>query len=96
METRQTISEWAEATFGSVTLLDAAKRCRQELDELIALLEANPNDPKVFEEIADVQITFARVVHLSKIDLQSEVNQKMTINRARKWVLNGDGTGQHA
>lgn len=53
------------------------------------------------EEIADVVITLhqlARVVGLSlgrELDIASEVDRKMVINRNRKWALDGLGSGQH-
>lgn len=91
-----TISRWAEETFGppkSNPII--ARRALKELQELVEALEADDNHPKALEEVADVFIVLAPLIVRLRGDLQTEVNRKMTINRSRKWVLAGDGTGQH-
>lgn len=96
IETQYSISKWAEDTFGPVSALDAARRMLKEAQELVECLEADPNHPKAPEECADVYVTLVRVSQVLKSKLHTEVNRKMDINRKRTWVLNGDGTGQHA
>lgn len=47
------------------------------------------------KESADVLITLYRVAHVLGGDLHADVDDKMVINRARKWRITGDGVGQH-
>lgn len=54
-----------------------------------------PDPAKVPDEVADVYVMLAQVAEGRGIDIQTEVDRKMAINRARVWKLNGDGTGQH-
>jgi len=63
--------------------------------ELVAWYESHPNLAKVPEEMADCEIVLRVLAHRRDIDLQSEVDKKMKINRYRRWKLNNDGTGYH-
>ena len=82
-ETWASISEWQKATFGPVTLDRLAGRANEEMQELLA-------DPSDVSEAADVCIALAGYPGLAEA-----IDAKMAVNRTRKWVLNGDGTGQH-
>ena len=89
-EDQTTICVWADLTFGPSTVEASLRRCLVEVREFAAApLGALP------AEAADVLITLYRVAHCAGFDLQAEVDRKMSINRARKWRSNGDGTGQH-
>ena len=103
-ENQRTISDWALDTFGKCSQYVAYDRTRKEFAELTDLLEtfsyltreqcaAKIND--VANECADVLITLYRLADVSGFDLHEAVDHKMKINRARKWKVNPDGTGQH-
>lgn len=94
-ETSSTICEWGDAAFGEVRDLSAlVARARGELDELDLAIRAN-DAAEIGREAADVVILLHRLVALAGMDLNEQVDAKMTINRARKWKLAGDGTGGH-
>lgn len=96
VENQKTISEWASKTFGNINRIVAIGRMFKEVDELG---EINPEDKDSFEKIsnecADILITLYRVAEVHGFDLHACVDHKMQINRARKWKIAGDGTGQH-
>ncbi len=95
METQTTICEWAEKTFGPVNNPnDLLKRALQETTELSEAMAKN-NTIEIGKETADIVILLHRLLDQYGLDLSKEVNEKMTINRARKWELRGDGTGSH-
>lgn len=96
IETQQTISQWAEQTFGPAgSNLRVAVRANQEMAELLTRLAINDNDPAAATEIADIVITLYRVATRLNKDIDAEVQRKMAINRAREWELDGSGCGQH-
>lgn len=100
-ETRDTIAKWADDTFGPAT--DAARIGR-------ALEEANEAADEIHDpvgclvEIADVIICLCACPSSVGIDARGlvgdrawqAVEAKMNINRSRKWILRGDGNGDHA
>lgn len=96
-ETQKTINEWAVATFGSPTPTRSIKRMIEEVMELEEVCDSNDiNDTgKVANECADILITLYQVASTFRFDLHGAVDSKMQINRARKWKIAGDGTGQH-
>jgi hypothetical protein len=95
-ETQQTISEWAEKTFGYATRERSIDRMLEEVVEL-KLTNINDKDAfdKVSDECADIYITMCQVASVFGFSLEACVNHKMQINRGRKWKIAGDGTGQH-
>ncbi|MEZ6028595.1 MAG: nucleotide pyrophosphohydrolase [Hyphomonadaceae bacterium] len=94
-ETSNTIREWGDATFGQVRDLSAlVARARGELDELDHAIRAG-DMAEAGREAADVAILLHRLVALAGMDLSEQVDAKMQINRARKWLAAGDGTGGH-
>lgn len=96
-ENQKTISEWASKIFGYPTPYRSVKRMIEEVKELEDVCESNDiNDMnKVSNECADVLITLYQVANTFGFDLHACVDHKMEINRARKWKIAGDGTGQH-
>ncbi len=94
-ETQASIAQWAEETFGPVgdytALVDRAVTEMSELREAVSL----NNTVEIGKETADVMILLYRLCALNGLDLQTEVNHKMSENRARKWRNTGDGTGSH-
>ena len=94
-ETSNTIRAWGDATFGEVKDLAAlVSRARGELDELAEAVRAG-DMAEAGREAADVVILLHRLVALAGMDLNEQVDAKMTINRARTWKAAGDGTGGH-
>lgn len=55
----------------------------------------NPEPAAVPVEAADVAIVLFGLAELKGFDLLGEVDKKMAVNRARRWGVNGDGTGFH-
>jgi NTP pyrophosphatase (non-canonical NTP hydrolase) len=104
-ETQKTITHWAHKTFGPTTPWNAFARMQKEyweLRDIVFALDQVPLDPscldkvqKAREECADVLVTLYRVAEVLGCDLHEEVNRKMKINRARKWVVDENGHGQH-
>lgn len=94
-ETQYSVTTWGEETFGpcaspAVLVARAALEMR-ELEEA-----AEQNDAKdVGHELADVLIILYRVATLYNLDINAIVDDKMRINRARRWERKGDGTGRH-
>lgn len=82
-ETFESIAAWCEETFGPVEYGRIAERANEEMKELL-------ENPTNTVEAADVLIVLSRYPNLWQA-----VEQKMAVNRARKWRLMGDGTGYH-
>jgi len=106
-ESSRSIALWAEETFGPATALSTAIRALKELTELIEKLsiiskmEKEPSlkdQEEVMLEVADVRIVLARIQRFfpdAGLTAEEAEDFKMTINRARKWKLDGHGHGQH-
>lgn len=98
-ETQKTINEWASKTFGYPTAERSILRMLDEVEELKDIKNVNGPITDSFEEVsnecADILITLYQVANTFGFDLHGAVDSKMKINRARKWKMNGDGTGQH-
>lgn len=94
-ETQASIAEWARRTFGPVTNARAAARANKEMAELLTKLTTNEHHPVAAEEVADVVICMVRIADNQGFDILAEIEKKMAINRAREWVLDGNGCGQH-
>jgi NTP pyrophosphatase (non-canonical NTP hydrolase) len=95
-ETQETISKWAEETFGPAgSNFSVAARANQEMAELLTALASDDNHPKAVEEMADIVIVMMRGAERLGLDLMAEIDRKMAINRARSWRLTGTGHGYH-
>lgn len=99
-ETQQTISDWATNTFGyPKSIKIVVDRMIKEVNELEELSNINYTNELMLDdmvdECADIYIVLCQVMNTIGYDLHSCVDHKMQINRARKWKLNDDGTGQH-
>lgn len=89
-ETVQSVTDWANTTFGEATIYAQISRASKEFGEL---MDAPLSDPgKIAEEAADVCICLFRVI--GTLNPQA-INLKMAKNRARKWELDGNGCAQH-
>jgi len=94
-ETSASIADWGAQTFGSVSdFAVLVARARLEFDELDAAVRAGDGD-EIGKEAADVMILLHRLCGLIGRDLAEEVDAKMQINRARRWIASGDGVGRH-
>lgn len=94
-ETQRSMCEWAEATFGPVSVpVSLVERAMLEMDELKEAVLAQDH-AEIGKEAADVLILLYRLADQFGLDLDSEVAGKMAINRARTWTKKGDGTGSH-
>ena len=51
--------------------------------------------PTIAAELADSEIVNKHAAAVMQVDLNKFVQEKMAINRRRKWKQNKDGTGQH-
>lgn len=94
-ETPQSVVEWIDATFGNVSRSRYATRANEEMAELLTAVTDGTTDEKIREECADVVICLMKVCAMHGGDLQSEINKKMAINRARKWKFDASGCGYH-
>lgn len=62
---------------------------------------AHPDDvlfkltPEIAKEIADSMVVNYHAATVMHVDIHSFIDQKMDVNRRRKWKRNADGTGQH-
>lgn len=95
IETQQSITEWAEITFGKVSkpevLIHRAREEFSELEEAVASGEIQ----EIGKETADILILLYRLLQIHGINVDDAVTEKMQENRARKWQPKGDGTGSH-
>ena len=91
METQASISTWATKTFGKPANLELI--VDRFLEEVKELQSGTLED--LTDECADCLIVLYQVAETAGFDLQDAVDEKMKINRARKWNTNGDGVGQH-
>lgn len=89
-ETFQSIIDWADETFGPVTVERSIERANEEIEEFLEAQEDLSNIDEVLDEAADVIITLARLP-----GIEHRIEEKMRKNRARKWHRVGDGTGYH-
>ena len=97
-ETQRTISDWGTKTFGypknPKAIINRMIKEVRELEELSCRSD-DVDIYKMADECADIYIVMCQVMTTIGFDLHSCVDHKMDINRARKWKLNDDGTGQH-
>lgn len=93
---QQRITKWSDDTFGPVrSNLSIAVRANEEMAELLSCLSRNDNDQHAREEVADVIIILCRLVCRLGGNMVRDVDSKMEKNVLRKWVLRGDGCGDH-
>lgn len=103
VENQKTISEWGTKTFGfpkSIqTIVDRMLKESKELEELMSDKYKNQGSSyhcdRIADECADIYIVMCQVMNTIGYNLHACVDHKMQINRARKWKIAGDGTGQH-
>lgn len=92
-ETVESVTRWADESFGPASIEVQFRRAKQEMLELeIAIGRGSFHDRTVAAEAADVVICLYRII--GRLD-PGAIEKKMAINRARKWTVAGDGTAQH-
>ena len=99
-ETRDTIALWANISFGLATDSARIARAVEEAAEMSDLV-----DGKALEECADTVICLLACPASAEFTgdwreicgpkLWGAIEQKMAVNRSRKWRLRGDGNGDH-
>lgn len=104
-ETQESITRWADDTFGVKHPAEVAARMNVEVAELVAGLATVAAVPvadmdqelvqELQKECADVFIMLAQVAEKLDVDLQTVVNYKMGVNRRRNWTRSPSGKMQH-
>jgi len=104
-ETQESITHWADETFGVKHPAEVAARMNVGVAELVAGLATvaavpvEDMDPELVQELqkecADVFIMLAQVAEKLDVDLQTVVNYKMGVNRRRNWTKSPSGKMQH-
>lgn len=105
METQESITSWADDTFGPKHPAEVAARMSVEVAELVAGLATVAAIPvadmdqelvqELQKECADVFIMLAQVAEKLNVDLQTVVDYKMSVNRKRSWGRSPTGRMQH-
>lgn len=97
METQVSITEWAIKTFGRpeypTTIIDRFTAEVNELED--TAYSDSEEETNLKDECADCLIVLYQVASALGFDLHDAVDEKMQTNRARRWHVKGDGTGQH-
>ena len=94
-EDQASLAAWGEETFGPAPELSRlVERAAVEMEELLEAAREG-NSAEAAHEAADILILLFRYAEKSGFDLMAAVDEKMTINRARRWQSKGDGTGSH-
>jgi NTP pyrophosphatase (non-canonical NTP hydrolase) len=89
------ITGWQDKIFTQATSISAATHLKRELTELVVDL-INHDYENARLEMADCFILIAGVAHLSGVDLEAAVEEKMEINRKRTWGKpDKDGVVEH-
>ena len=83
------VSEWAAKTFPHQTPRSKISHLRKEIEELA-------DDDGNGEEMADCFILLLNLAEMAGVDLMTEAQRKMEINRNRTWgAPDADGVCQH-
>jgi len=99
-EDQFSVNNWMNQTFGPgdkdrwTRIRSAYNRMSEEFDELAEAVEAE-DDIGIMKEAADVMINLYRFAAFAGFILKDRVNQKMQINKHRKWEPDGKGNGHH-
>jgi NTP pyrophosphatase (non-canonical NTP hydrolase) len=94
VETQHSIAIWGHQTFGASTPREVYDWAADEMRELLAELDDDPNCEReaTREEVADVALLLLRLAAVSGFNLLAAVDRKMAINRRRKWEKQADGS----
>ena len=87
------IVDWQKETFPGLGYDDYLAKLQEEVSELQAAVIGCRNGfstmDNVSEELADVIIIAAGLIHFQGHTLEKEIRKKMAINRLRKWDKEG-------
>lgn len=86
-ENQSSINDWQDKTFPLATREGVLKHLREEMEEFFE----HPCEI----EAADIVILLFAYAKKDQFDLLRVVDEKMTVNRARNWNIQSDGTGRH-
>lgn len=92
-ESQQTINEWQRAHFPDATIEGVLNHLKEEFQEFLDAQQSGDEGTAV--EAADVVILLYCWAMHSGVDLHAAIDAKMSINRARRWNIQPDGTGRH-
>ena len=93
-ESETTIQQWARDAFGPAPSRIAA-RANEEMAELLMAVNGDALVPaEIASECADIIIMMCRMADRVGFDLGAAIDEKMRINRARRWDAE-DGVGRH-
>ncbi len=90
-ETQASINAWHQEHFPNATLEGVLGHLREEFHEF---LDAQTLAESAIEA-ADLVIILYSWAALNGVDLHAAIDAKMSINRAREWNIQPDGTGRH-
>ena len=94
METQQSITDWAVAVGINPDAQRAVERAGEELQEAIDAFKSGDRH-SIGVEIADVVICLNVAASKLGVNLQSLIDAKMKVNRARQWQLDETGGADH-
>lgn len=105
MENQESITRWADDTFGPKHPAEIAARMNVEMAELVAGLATvaavpvEDMDPELVGELqkecGDIYIMLVQVAEKLQVDLRDVTNYKMKVNRSRQWCRSPSGKIQH-
>lgn len=96
VEDQQSISDWANASFGSGGGdIGVAIRANEEMAELLSCFRHAEASGSALIEAADVVIVLMRIFSRNDVDFWDVIRYKMRINRGREWKVDGTGHGYH-
>jgi NTP pyrophosphatase (non-canonical NTP hydrolase) len=95
IEDQESISAWADQTFGPASSDARRHRANEEMAELSHALIADDNHAKAAEKVANVVIVICRLMTRMGRNLGEEVARKIAINRTRQQNLTADSHGYH-
>jgi NTP pyrophosphatase (non-canonical NTP hydrolase) len=95
-ESDATIQQWARDAFGPPPApARIAARANEEMAELVMATHGDAIVPaEIAAECADIVIMLCRMADRLGFDLGAAIDEKMRVNRARRWVVE-DGVGKH-
>lgn len=95
-ELQEEIVGWLRETFPHSTRARLIQHFREEVDELVAELEAeSPDLQNLREECADVMHFLYDIGGRYGFDVLEETRRKFGINQARTWAVSDDGIVRH-
>jgi len=78
------------------TMFQAMRKGLAHLDNYkLSDEELHQRIPSIAEEVADCYIVACHASKVMNVNLKSYIDEKMLVNRRRRWKQNADGTGQH-